>query len=130
VDGKLTTTVQADGLIVATPSGSSAYSLSAGGPLVAPSLCAILVTPICPHSLSFRPLMLPDCSKIRIRLPYNARATAWASFDGRGQTELQPGDFVEVRQQKCSIPRPEIKTTLNIDVIENKEQFSDRTANK
>jgi NAD kinase len=104
IDGQLVTNVQADGLIVATPSGSSAYSLSAGGPLVAPSVCALLVTPICPHSLSFRPLLLPDCSRIKIRMPDGARASAWASFDGRAGVELRPGDFVEVIMSRNPLP--------------------------
>ena len=104
IDGQKVTTVQADGLIVSTPTGSSAYSMSAGGALTAPSVAAILVTPICPHSLSFRPLVLPDCVRIRIRLPEGARSTAWVSFDGRGQTELKAGDYVEVVMSRYPLP--------------------------
>lgn len=83
------TTVQADGLTVSTPTGSTAYSLSAGGSLVHPQIPAILLTPICPHTLSFRPMLLPDSMELRICVPYNSRSTAWASFDGRGRVELK-----------------------------------------
>lgn len=83
------TTVQADGLTVSTPTGSTAYSLSAGGSLVHPQIPAILITPICPHTLSFRPMLLPDSMELRICVPYNSRSTAWASFDGRGRVELK-----------------------------------------
>jgi NAD kinase len=62
------TTVQADGLIVATTTGSTAYSLSAGGSMVHPQVPAILVTPICPHSLSFRPLLFPDAAELKIHV--------------------------------------------------------------
>lgn len=83
------TTVQADGLTVSTPTGSTAYSLSAGGSLVHPQIPALLITPICPHTLSFRPMLLPDSMELRICVPYNSRSTAWASFDGRGRVELK-----------------------------------------
>ena len=100
------TTVQADGLTISTPTGSTAYSvcvhvttlililtsfsqLSAGGSLVHPEIPAILITPICPHTLSFRPMLLPDTMELRICVPYNSRSTAWASFDGRGRVELK-----------------------------------------
>lgn len=83
------TTVQADGLTVSTPTGSTAYSLSAGGSLTHPGIPAILITPICPHTLSFRPMLLPDGMELRVCVPYNSRSTAWASFDGRGRVELK-----------------------------------------
>jgi NAD+ kinase len=83
------TTVQADGLTISTPTGSTAYSLSAGGSLVHPEIPAILITPICPHTLSFRPMLLPDSMELRICVPFNSRSTAWASFDGRGRVELK-----------------------------------------
>ena len=63
--------------------------LSAGGSLVHPEIPAILITPICPHTLSFRPMLLPDSMELRIAVPYNSRSTAWASFDGRGRVELK-----------------------------------------
>lgn len=77
------TTVQADGICVATPTGSTAYNLAAGGSLCHPENPVILVTAICAHTLSFRPIILPDTIVLRLAVPYDARANCWASFDGR-----------------------------------------------
>jgi NAD+ kinase len=98
------TTVQADGLTVSTPTGSTAYSLSAGGSLVHPEIPALLITPICPHTLSFRPMLLPDTMELRICVPFNSRSTAWASFDGRGRVELKQGDHIKVTASKYPFP--------------------------
>ncbi|KLT45871.1 ATP-NAD kinase [Cutaneotrichosporon oleaginosum] len=98
------TTVQADGLTVSTPTGSTAYSLSAGGSLVHPGIPAILITPICPHTLSFRPMLLPDGMELRVCVPYNSRSTAWASFDGRGRVELKQGDHIKITASKYPFP--------------------------
>ncbi|ORY89383.1 hypothetical protein BCR35DRAFT_288081 [Leucosporidium creatinivorum] len=98
------TTVQADGLTVSTPTGSTAYSLSAGGSLVHPEIPALLITPICPHTLSFRPMLLPDSMELRICVPYNSRSTAWASFDGRGRVELRQGDHIKVTASQYPFP--------------------------
>ena len=77
------TTVQADGIVVATPTGSTAYNLAAGGSLCHPENPVILVTAICAHTLSFRPIILPDTIVLRLGVPYDARDNSWASFDGR-----------------------------------------------
>lgn len=77
------TTVQADGICVATPTGSTAYNLAAGGSLCHPENPVILVTAICAHTLSFRPIILPDTIVLRLGVPYDARSHSWASFDGR-----------------------------------------------
>ncbi|KAL7418394.1 hypothetical protein Q5752_006852 [Cryptotrichosporon argae] len=98
------TTVQADGLTVSTPTGSTAYSLSAGGSLVHPQIPALLLTPICPHTLSFRPMLLPDSMELRVCVPYNSRSTAWASFDGRGRVELKQGDHIKIAASKYPFP--------------------------
>ena len=103
-DGAFLTRVQGDGLIVSTPSGSTAYNLAAGGSMVHPSVPAIIFTPICPHSLSFRPLVLPDSARLRVRVPASARGSAWASFDGRGRTELLPGDSVRIALSRWPMP--------------------------
>jgi NAD kinase len=103
-DGAFLTRVQGDGLIVSTPSGSTAYNLAAGGSMVHPSVPALMFTPICPHSLSFRPLVLPDSARLRIRVPASSRGSAWASFDGRGRIELLPGDSVRVALSRFPMP--------------------------
>lgn len=90
------TTVQADGVCVATPTGSTAYNLAAGGSLCHPDNPVILLTAICAHTLSFRPIILPDTIVLRIAVPYDARTSSWASFDGRERVELLPGDYVTI----------------------------------
>ncbi|KAJ3117144.1 hypothetical protein HDU96_007807 [Phlyctochytrium bullatum] len=105
VDDAHLTTMQADGLVVATPTGSTAYSLSANGSMVHPAVPTILVTPICPHTLSFRPMLLPDSIELRVVLPVGSRtASACASFDGRGRVELGQGDFVSVTMSRFPVP--------------------------
>ncbi|CAI0450138.1 unnamed protein product [Linum tenue] len=87
-DNSFVTTVQGDGLILSTTSGRTAYSLAAGGSMVHPQVPGILFTPICPHSLSFRPLILPENVTVRVQVPFNSRSPAWASFDGKDRKQL------------------------------------------
>ncbi|KAI2230264.1 NAD(+) kinase [Ophidiomyces ophidiicola] len=103
-DDELLTVVQADGCILSTPTGSTAYSLSAGGSLVHPSIPAILLTPICPHTLSFRPMVLSDTLRLRIAVPAASRASAYCAFDGKGRVEIRPGDFVSVEASPFPFP--------------------------
>lgn len=103
-DGELLTVVQADGCIFSTPTGSTAYSLSAGGSLVHPDIAAILLTPICPHTLSFRPMVLPDTIALRVTIPRNSRATAYCAFDGKGRVELKQGDHVTITASQYPFP--------------------------
>lgn len=101
----LLTSIEADGCVISTPSGSTAYSLSAGGSLVHPDIPGILVSPVCPHTLSFRPLVVPDSVIVRIGVPYDARVSAWCSFDGRARVELQRGDFLTVVASRYPFPK-------------------------
>ncbi|KAL8853465.1 MAG: hypothetical protein Q9221_001623 [Calogaya cf. arnoldii] len=103
-DNNLLTVVQADGCIISTPTGSTAYSLSAGGPLTHPSIPGILLTPICPHTLSFRPMVLSDTLLLKICVPRSSRSTAYASFDGKGRVELRRGDYVQVEAGQYPFP--------------------------
>lgn len=98
LDSHLLTTSVGDGIIVGTPTGSTAYSLSAGGPIVHPSVSSILVAPVCPRSLSFRPLMLPAGAVVRLQVHPRSRGRATAFLDGRDGGELLEGEAVEVRQ--------------------------------
>ncbi|KCV69976.1 hypothetical protein H696_03441 [Fonticula alba] len=104
IDGKYMTETIADGLIIATPTGSTAYSLSAGGPVVHPSVRSLLLTPICPRSLSFRPAVLPpDCS-ISLRLAAGSRSSAEVSFDGRNNLKLDFRETLHVRASPFPLP--------------------------
>ncbi|KAG8526831.1 uncharacterized protein KY384_008260 [Bacidia gigantensis] len=103
-DMHLLTIIQADGIIISTPTGSTAYSLSAGGPLTHPSIPGILLTPICPHTLSFRPMVLSDTLMLRLVVPRHSRGGAYASFDGKGRVELRRGDEVRVEVGRYPFP--------------------------
>jgi NAD+ kinase len=87
---------RADGLIIASPTGSTAYSLSAGGPILHPETEALILTPICPHSLSNRPLVLPAQEKITVTVKQNQRIPVTLTVDGRGVFQPRPGDKITV----------------------------------
>src|SRR5438445_1973174 len=95
VDGSEAATYEADGLIIATPTGSTAYSLSAGGPIVYPTLDAVLITPICPHALTQRPVVVPADLPIRVKLM--SPSVMFVTLDGARGRRLEPGDEVHVR---------------------------------
>ncbi|SMN19374.1 similar to Saccharomyces cerevisiae YEL041W YEF1 ATP-NADH kinase [Maudiozyma saulgeensis] len=133
------TNAQGDGLIVATPTGSTAYSLSAGGSLVCPTVNAIALTPICPHTLSFRPIILPDSVCLKIKVSMKSRGSAWASFDGKSRTELRPGDYVKISCSSFSFPTVSstdeqfirnISRTLNWNVREQQKSFTNLLSSK
>ncbi|CCE80404.1 Piso0_003520 [Millerozyma farinosa CBS 7064] len=129
-DDSLLTIAQADGLIIATPTGSTAYSLSAGGSLVHPGVSAISVTPICPHTLSFRPILLPDGMFLKLRVPWDSRSTAWASFDGKVRTELCRGDYVTVQASPYPFPTVISSKTEYIDSVSRNLNWNAREKQK
>jgi len=87
--------VRADGLIISTPTGSTAYSLSSGGPIVSPKVNGIVITPICPHSLTFRPLIIPDNSFIKVTLTHGNEG--FITIDGQMVLPMIKGDYFEAR---------------------------------
>ena len=95
---------QGDGLIVSTPTGSTAYAVAAGASMIHPSVPAVMVTPICPHSLSFRPIVVPAGVDLTITVSPDSRNTAWVSFDGRKRQELCHGDSLSVNTSIYPIP--------------------------
>ncbi|XP_076828145.1 NAD kinase b isoform X2 [Brachyhypopomus gauderio] len=104
LDGRLITSVQGDGVIVSTPTGSTAYAAAAGASMIHPNVPAIMVTPICPHSLSFRPIVVPAGVELMIMLSPDARNTAWISFDGRKRQEIQHGDSIKITTSCYPVP--------------------------
>ncbi|XP_046706947.1 NAD kinase b [Silurus meridionalis] len=104
LDGRLITSVQGDGVIVSTPTGSTAYAAAAGASMIHPNVPAIMVTPICPHSLSFRPIVVPAGVELMITLSPEARNTAWVSFDGRKRQEIQHGDSIRITTSCYPVP--------------------------
>lgn len=95
VNGAFLTNMQSDGLIVATPTGSTAYSLSTNGPILDPGVNALLINPICPHTLSHRPFLTPNTVSISIQL--TSQEPAMATVDGQEGEEILTGDIVETR---------------------------------
>jgi NAD+ kinase len=95
VDGRLVTTYKSDGVIVASPTGSTAYALSAGGPIIHPRVDAIVIAPICPHALTQRPLLIPAERTISITLKSPA-ADVFLTIDGQAGLPLHNGDRIEV----------------------------------
>lgn len=102
VNGELLNDYRADGLIVATPTGSTAYSLSAGGPLVAPGAHVFLITPICPHSLSQRSLVLPDSCRVELSSEDPSSGAMLFTVDGRDSVRIGPGDRILIHKSKRS----------------------------
>lgn len=111
--------VKADGLIVATPTGSTAYSLSAGGPIVAPTLRALIATPVAPHVLSMRPILFPSDETIVVRFaPPEARVQVVA--DGQEAVDLGPGEAVKIRRAEGTIEFLLSRNTSFYDVLKAK----------
>ncbi|KAK3984351.1 ATP-NAD kinase-like domain-containing protein [Cladorrhinum sp. PSN332] len=127
-DNELLTVVQADGCIFSTPTGSTAYSLSAGGSLVHPDIPAILLTPICPHTLSFRPMVLSDTLLLRVSVPRNSRATAYCAFDGKGRVELKQGDHVTITASQYPFPTVVRTDTEWFDSVSRTLRWNTRAA--
>jgi NAD+ kinase len=99
IDSQFVNLFRADGLIVSTPTGSTAYSLSAGGPIVYPSMNAVVITPICPHTLSNRPLVVPDASEIEVTLR-TPREEVALTLDGQVGYRLEAGDRVRITKSQ------------------------------
>ncbi len=102
VDGRYLSTFKADGLIISTPTGSTAYSLSSGGPIVLPGLDSIIINPICPHTLTNRPLVLPPDSSIEV-IVWAKEGKASVTLDGQDLFILKSGDKVEIKKSKRHI---------------------------
>lgn len=95
VNGEYANTVRADGMIVSTPTGSTAYSLAAGGPIVMPTLDCMILTPICPHGLTQRPMLLPDHMKVDLTLEHMP-GHVYLTLDGQDGVDLKAGDTISI----------------------------------
>jgi NAD+ kinase len=116
---------RADGLIVATPTGSTAYSLAAGGPIIDPDLSAFVITPICPHMLTNRPLVIPDTARIEVDFTA-AEDPIYITLDGQIGFELKPKDRVAITKSasRVALVRPPSKTYF--EVLRSKLRWSER----
>ncbi len=125
VDAQFVCSYKADGLIVATPTGSTAYSLAAGGPIIFPTVQALCITPICPHMLTNRPVLVPDTSVIRVVV--NAEDnSAYLTIDGQIGQPMLSGDLIVCRaaSQKLSLIRP--PKMRFFDVLRKKLKWGER----
>jgi NAD+ kinase len=129
-NGSLVTRISADGVILSTPTGSTAYSLSAGGSLVHPEIPAILLTPICPHTLSFRPMILNDSMELKVSVPTKGRGGGFVSFDGKGRIQLGLGDEVVVRASKYPFPTVLSQPMEWFDAISRTLRWNTRAADQ
>lgn len=102
VNDDFLTTFKADGLIISTPTGSTGYSLSAGGPIVQPLMKCVLITPICPHTLTNRPIVLSYQSVIRITVKSSFDEMVYLTLDGQVGVELQEGDCIEIKRAETT----------------------------
>lgn len=103
VDGEFVTGIRCDGIIAATPTGSTAYSLSAGGPIMHPQLAALLLVPVCPHTLSMRPLVLKDASVVDFILADDCADRAHLSFDGQIEYHFKGDEKVRVKRSDSTV---------------------------
>ncbi|RVU84502.1 NAD(+) kinase [Leucothrix sargassi] len=109
IDGHFVNTQRADGLIISTPTGSTAYALAAGGPILHPSLEAVTLVPICPHTLTHRPIVVGSDNVIEILLCESRNVDSRVSFDGQSNVEMLAGDRIVIRQHphKLKLIHPE-----------------------
>ena len=126
IGDEFVTRVKADGLIVATPTGSTAYNLASGGPIVQPSVDALIVTPIAPHTLTNRPIVIPAPSPVRIQPQMDDHDEVFATFDGQAGLQLRAGDELRVGQaeQKLRLIRP--STRSYFEVLRRKLKWGER----
>ena len=103
VDGAYVNTHRGDGLIVATPTGSTAYALSCSGPIIQPNVDALVMVPICPHTLSDRPLVLPSASRIRVTLDHAGGSDAHVVCDGEALARMAAGDALTISLAKQAV---------------------------
>ena len=119
LNGLFVNNFRADGLIVSTPTGSTAYNLSAGGPIVFPSMNAVVVTPICPFTLSNRPIVVPDEAEIELILKTENEEVA-LTLDGQVGFQLQAGDRVKIRKSRTTFNLVEPPNRNYFDVLRDK----------
>jgi NAD+ kinase len=125
VDEHFVCTYKADGLIIATPTGSTAYSLSAGGPIIFPSVPAICLTPICPHMLTNRPVLVPETSVIRI-LSHGPDESVYLTIDGQVGNPVREGDTIVCRSSSYSLRLVRPPHMMFFDVLRQKLKWGER----
>lgn len=114
---------KADGLIIATPTGSTAYSLAAGGPIVFPTMDAIIMTPICPHSLNQRPLVIPDTVTVSVHVQTSTNASV--TLDGKIARELEKNEYVEIGRSPFTVNIIKSPFMSYFDILKSKLRWAE-----
>lgn len=129
IDNSLVANIRADGVIFSSPTGSTAYSLSAGGPIVTPKLPLVIITPICPHTLSNRPLVISNKSIIRVKID-SQNSPVFATFDGSDSMEMESEFHLEVSRSYHKLNLLRFKETKYFDVLKDKLMWSNNYGRK
>ncbi len=125
LDGHFMSRFLADGLILSTPTGSTAYSLAAGGPILAPELSTILLTPICPHTLTHRPLVLPGESHLDLMLKTES-ADVYLTLDGQRGLSIAAGHLITVTRAGCTLSLVQAARKNHFDVLRRTLKWGER----
>jgi NAD+ kinase len=125
VDGEYLCNYRADGLIISTPTGSTAYSLAAGGPILAPALSVIILTPLCPHTLTNRPIVVPGVAGIQVTLR-SFGDTVFLSPDGQQGVRLENGDKVEARDYGLPVSLIKLPSRSYYEILREKLKWGER----
>ncbi|MDP8257649.1 MAG: NAD(+)/NADH kinase [Candidatus Alcyoniella australis] len=125
LDGGKLALIKADGMVAATPTGSTAYAMSAGGPIVHTGVRSILIAPICPHTLNLRPVVLSDTAQIRVDL-ITERADAYITFDGQEGWSVDPGDRIHIRRGRYEVPIIQSPSKSTFDIMRSKLHWGER----
>jgi len=125
VDGQFISSYKADGLIVSTPTGSTAYSLAAGGPVIAPSVEAFIVTPICAHTLSNRPVVLPDSAQIEVKVKSYGESV-YLTVDGQVGVALRSEDAVHMRRASSVVELIQSPQKNYFEILRQKLKWGER----
>ncbi|MGR3178188.1 MAG: NAD(+)/NADH kinase [Candidatus Anammoxibacter sp.] len=124
IDGEDIANYRSDGIIVSTPIGSTAHNLAAGGPILAPELSAFILTPICPHTLTNRPLVIPSTAKIELR-ELSAYPGIGLTIDGQVYVELAKGDVVSIEKSNIQLQLIDTRTRTFYSVLHDKLNWAD-----
>ena len=125
VDGNYLTTFKSDGLIISSPTGSTGYNLAAGGPIIYPGINSLVITPICPHMLTNRPLIVPSTSTVAIDINF-ADDVVYFTGDGQIGANLEPGDRVEIRQSNARTQLIKSPTRDYFEILRTKLSWGER----
>ncbi len=125
VDGKFVSTYKADGLIVSTPTGSTAYSLAAGGPVIVPSVNAFIVTPICAHTLTNRPIVLPDSVTVDVIITGHSESV-YLTADGQVAIAVESGDTVRARKSSSYVGLVQPAQRSYYEILRQKLKWGER----